>query len=255
MGRLSLAKLSQEDQFEVAETAQQLGFWILVGEAFFIEHPEYTPDWNFVHRIRREFDPAFVPVVCVQQWQAPTGETKRVVRFMAGRHVLNPKEGAEPLPIRFPSHPVGGVLWRGPVLEAALYETAPVVDEVEAKVTAASEGMLRKTFGGFVPLDHRVYETMAAQAKQAREMSNASTSAGAPSKGAIALKNQIVDAQVGSRERAAAAHKADLRDALKDNWKRMERIRKAETQYDRDLAMARAIEAQKRRPFVSVGRA
>lgn len=213
MSRAGLTEyVDEQDAEAILKEASSAGYYVRLGAQFVIEDVEYPVPWEMVHRIRREFDPAFVPLFCREGWRAPNGDIFVTGRFMCGRYVPLPHEGQEPLNILWPSHKVGGVWWHGPVIESATFETDRADDEVEKK----THGVARKDIGGFVPFDGRVYRTLAAIAEQNRNRRTKDILA------------DVIDKQIAEPKRKQKAVTDELRLELRDKWKWLSWLREQE---------------------------
>lgn len=236
--RLSITKAMEEKQaFEMAETMSDLGFHTRLGSWITATDAEYPWDPSIVKAIRREFDPFFTPLFCREAWMTPTKGIVVIGRHMIARHVSVPKSEVDVLKVQ--SLPISGsyngVTFRQPLLEATTLETRPAPDEVERD----SGGMVRRELGEYVPFDGRVYQTMKAIWHQNH------------SQRIKELVKEVAYLQVDKPKEASNYAMEELRYDLKNDWKRLERIRQSETDYDRNKAMA----PPPTRPSVLVGKA
>jgi hypothetical protein len=210
---------------KVAETMAECGYYTRLGSWITACDAEYPWDPGIVKQIRREFDPAWTPLFCREAWMAPG--TKGIVtigRHMVARYVPIPHSETDILkvsclPLR---GSYAGVSFKAPLLEAMTLELRSAPDKVEQD----AGGMVRKELGEYVAFDNRVYLTCKAIWHQNH------------SKRAKDIAKEIVWAQVEKPKEESAKAMSDLRDTLKDEWPRLERIRQAETEYDRQKAWA-----------------
>jgi len=209
-----------------------MGLYALLGAEFScVPHEMYPPDWTAV-KACREFDPAFTPVGVREAWLSPSGGVHITFRYLIARRVLVPREEYAPLNCVYPSHPIHGMTFKGPLIEAGMLDDTKDLNEER------TQGAARSALPTFVPFDMRAAHTMAAiwhqnQNKRTKD-----------------IKAEIVDAQVEAPKREMAKGLEELRYRARHDWGRLERIRQAETDSDR-LKAAAPREAQ---PYVFIDR-
>lgn len=245
--RLSVSdsKGAQRDQMvSLASNMSDLGYYVRLGKQISaVPDAEYPWDPAIVRKIRAEFDPAWTPLFCRELWQSP-GTHGHVVtgRHMVGRHVSIPKSELDVLSVLRPSHSYGGITIKAPIIESMTLETRLHDGSCECDscaVERSSGGLVRRDLGSYVPFDDRVYFTCKAIWQQNH------------SKKAKQIAKEIAYLQVDKPQEEIKAHFEGLRQNLKDDWSRMERIRKSETDYDR----MKAAEPRAPKPMVAVGKA
>lgn len=218
--------------FEFAQKAADAGLYALLGAEFScVPHEMYPPDWTAVQACRG-FDSAFTPVGVREAWLSPTGGVSITFRYLIARRVLLPREEYAPLNCVYPSFPIHGMRFSGPLIEAGMLDDTTDLKEEQTMGAARSE------LPRYVPFDMRAAHTMAAiwhqnQHKRTKD-----------------LKAEIVDAQVDAPKRVVAKQMDELRYRQRHDWGRLERIRQAETHSDRMKAAAPR-EAQ---PYVFIDR-
>lgn len=210
--------------FDIATNAADMGYFTKLGAEFYCI-PDSENPWpvDVVRAIRREFDPAFVPIWVRQAWLTPAKTVLVVGRHMVGRYVPYPANEYEPLNVFLPTTSVGGIHFRHPIIESTTLEIAP---SAMSELEKSSGGSIRRELGQYVPFDNRVYLTMKAIWHQNHN------------KRRKEIKREVVSAQLDPKAMALALEMEEQRYALKTDWSRIERIRQAETQYDRQRAAA-----------------
>lgn len=73
------------EPFNPAQSQTDLGVFRKVGEVWSINNAIHPPDWNMVLRVRREFDPFFVPLWIDKLWLSPNGGLIRTGHHVIGR--------------------------------------------------------------------------------------------------------------------------------------------------------------------------
>lgn len=209
-----------------------MGLYALLGAEFScVPHEMYPPDWDAV-KACRVFDPAFTPVGVREAWLSPSGGIHVTFRYMIARRVLVPREEYAPLNCVFPSHPIHGMQFRGPLVEAGMLDDTTDLNEER------THGAARSELPKFVPFDMRAAHTMAAIWQQNH------------SKRTKDIKAEIVDAQVEAPKRAVASQMEELRYRTRHDFARLKRIREAETDSDRRKAAA----PPEAKPYVFIDR-
>lgn len=202
----------------------------LLGVHWSIEDVEYPVPWHLVREIRSEFDPLFVPLFRRRFWQTPNGHAFTDGRFALGRYVPTPESSLPDLGISWPAYRLGGIYFKGPVACALVMDPQDFARaEYESNPDwrgPNGERHWKQIRSEFVPFSGKVVRDMRETrhwlaTRRAQDIHRAVT------KGAAALR-------MAKRQ----AISADRRQALRDDWKRLCRLRQAETEYDRRRAMA-----------------
>lgn len=215
---------SEQQQFDLARSMSDLGYYTRLGSFITARDSEYPWDANIVKSIRREFDPAWTPLFAREAWMTPTKGIVVTGRHMVARHVPNPKRESQALKVH--GLPIGGWLcgieFKTPLIEAMTLELRPAPDEVEN----SARGMVRQDLGEYVPFDARVYKTCQAMWHQNH------------SKTVRELSREIAYLQIDKPKEESAKQMEELRYRLKSDWGFLERLRETETEDDRKKAYA-----------------
>lgn len=222
--------------FDLAERMSDLGYFTRLGAWISaVPDAEYPWDPDIVKAIRREFDPYWTPLFAREAWYTPAKTLLISGRHMVARYVPLPHSEVDVLRAYVPFDVCHGIRFRKPLLEAMTLEIRAAPDKVEEE----TGGMVRRELGRYVPFDNRVYLTCKAMWKQNQKERIKD------------LVREVDYLQNDVPKQASRSAMEDLRADLKDDWKRLERIRKSETDYDRNKAMA----PPPTRPSVLVGKA
>lgn len=236
----------RELEYDVDAVAEQ-GFYVLLGsQASAIPDPEYPWDPAVVKKIRKEFDPDFVPLFIRELWRTPSKGLVSVGRHACGRTIRNPHDGYRYLNVLLPTSPIGGIKIEGPILRSATFQVnAPLTPHDERIVERLGIPASRK-LSTYVPFDDRIVKTLEAIASSNRNQTTKERQ-----KEALSIH---MDAQRGVTPAQLKHSKAESRYKVKTDWKRFERVRD-ESDYDRSQKRAREIRARAPKPTILVGKA